>query len=149
VKRCPRSFVEEKNHTLAWHYRNVDPELGFIRSRELLDSLDHLIRNSQLQVVDGNKVIEIRVLGIDKGLAAKKIIQETSNDFILVIGDDKTDEDMFRSLADQAVTIKVGRGHSIAQYCITHTHEVIRLLQEFAHSANGHRHPAKEIVDQL
>src|SRR5690606_37671574 len=37
VKRCPRSFIEEKNHTLAWHYRNVEPELGFTRSRELLD----------------------------------------------------------------------------------------------------------------
>lgn len=149
MKRCPRSFVEEKNHTLAWHYRNVDPELGFIRSRELLDSLFHLIRNSQLQIIDGNKVIEIRVAGIDKGLAAKKIVQETTSDFILVVGDDKTDEDMFRALSDQAVTIKVGRGHSVAQYCITHTHEVIRLLQEFAHSPNGHKNSEKEVVDQL
>jgi trehalose 6-phosphate synthase/phosphatase len=66
VARCPASFVEEKNHTLAWHYRNVDDDLGFIRSRELLDNLFHLIRNGQLQVIDGNKVIEIRVAGIDK-----------------------------------------------------------------------------------
>ncbi|MEO5976778.1 MAG: bifunctional alpha,alpha-trehalose-phosphate synthase (UDP-forming)/trehalose-phosphatase [Chryseolinea sp.] len=149
MRRCPRSFVEEKNHTLAWHYRNVDSELGFIRSRELLDSLDHLIRNSQLQVVDGNKVIEIRVAGIDKGLAAKTILQGTTSDFILAMGDDKTDEDMFRSLADQAFTIKVGRGHSIAQYCIAHTHDVISLLQDFAHSNNDRTYAEKEIVDQL
>jgi trehalose 6-phosphate synthase/phosphatase len=132
VKRSPRSFIEEKNHTLAWHYRNVDPDLGFVRSRELLDSLYHLIRNGQLQVIDGNKVIEIRVAGIDKGVAAKKIIDETDSDFILVVGDDKTDEDMFRSLADRALTIKVGPGHSIAKYSVTNQNEIIRLLHAFA-----------------
>lgn len=132
VKRSPRSFIEEKNHTLAWHYRNVDPELGFVRSRELLDSLYHLIRNGQLQVIDGNKVIEIRVAGIDKGVAAKKIIDETESDFVLVVGDDKTDEDMFRSLANRALTIKVGPGHSIAQYSVTNQQEIIKLLYAFA-----------------
>lgn len=131
VKRSPRSFIEEKNHTLAWHYRNVEPELGFVRSRELLDNLFHLIRNGQLQVIDGNKVIEVRVAGIDKGVAAKKIIDESSSDFILVVGDDKTDEDMFRSLADRALTIKVGPGHSVAQYSVSNQQDIIRLLHEF------------------
>lgn len=132
VKRSPRSFIEEKNHTLAWHYRNVEPELGFTRSRELLDNLFHLIRNGQLQVIDGNKVIEIRVAGIDKGVAAKKIIGENSSDFVLVVGDDKTDEDMFRSLADKALTIKVGPGHSIAQYSVANQRDIIKLLYDFA-----------------
>lgn len=138
VKRCPRSFIEEKNHTLAWHYRNVEQELGFIRSRELLDSLFHLIRNSSLQIIDGNKVIEIRVAGINKGVAAKKIVEDKKSDFILVIGDDKTDEDMFKALADEAMTIKVGRGHSVAQYSIGHSHEVVRLLQEFTRTLQEH-----------
>lgn len=132
VKRSPRSFIEEKNHTLAWHYRNVDPELGFVRSRELLDSLFHLVRNGQLQVIDGNKVIEIRVAGVDKGVAAKKILEETQSEFVLVVGDDKTDEDMFRSLAGQALTIKVGPGHSVAQYSVSNQKEIISLLNAFA-----------------
>jgi trehalose 6-phosphate synthase/phosphatase len=132
AKRCPGSFIEEKNHTLAWHYRNVLPELGFIRSRELLDSLFHLIRNAHLQVIDGNKVIEVRIAGIDKGVAARKLAEENGSDFILAIGDDKTDEDMFRTLADRAVTIKVGPGHSVAQYSIAHQRDVIRLLQALA-----------------
>ncbi len=131
AKRSPRSFIEEKNHTLAWHYRNVDPELGFVRSRELLDSLFHLVRNGQLQVIDGNKVIEIRVAGIDKGVAAKKILDETQSEFVLVVGDDKTDEDMFRSLADRALTIKVGPGHSVAQYSVSNQKEIIKLLNAF------------------
>ena len=36
VTRCAGSFIEEKQNTLAWHYRNTDPGLGFMRSRELL-----------------------------------------------------------------------------------------------------------------
>ena len=137
VKRSPRSFIEEKNHTLAWHYRNVDPDLGFVRSRELLDSLFHLVRNGQLQIIDGNKVIEIRVAGIDKGVAAKKILEETKSEFVLIVGDDKTDEDMFRSLADRALTIKVGAGHSVAQYSVTNQREIIKLLQAFAEELIG------------
>jgi len=128
VLRSPGSFVEEKEHTLAWHYRNVDPDLGFVRSRELLDNLFHLVHNSSLQIIDGNKVIEIRVTGIDKGMAAKKILTRTPHDFVLAIGDDKTDEDMFKALEGQAVTIKVGGGLTAAQYSLSSQREVIDLL---------------------
>jgi trehalose 6-phosphate synthase/phosphatase len=129
-KRCPGSFIEEKNHTLAWHYRNVEAELGFTRSRELLDNLFHLVRNVQLQVIDGNKVIEVRIAGIDKGAAALKLLQDQAFDFVLAIGDDKTDEDMFRALAERGKTIKVGAGHSVAQYCIRTQREVLHFLNE-------------------
>ncbi len=129
-KRCPGSFVEEKNHTLAWHYRNVEPDAGFTRSRELLDNLYHLIRNAQLQVIDGNKVIEVRVAGIDKGAAALKLLDEGEYDFVMAVGDDKTDEDMFRALNDRAVTIKVGRGQSVANFSVKTQQEVIAFLEQ-------------------
>jgi trehalose 6-phosphate synthase/phosphatase len=130
-QRSPGAFIEEKKHTLVWHYRNVDPELGFIRSRELLDNLHHMVRNSQLHIIDGNKVIEIRVSGIDKGVVAKKFLEENTYDFVMAIGDDKTDEDMFRVLADRAYTVKIGSGHTLAQYHLTDQIEVLRLLTEF------------------
>lgn len=130
VKRSPGSFIEDKNHTLAWHYRNVQPELGFVRSRELLDSLLHLIRNAQLQVIDGNKVIEVRITGIDKGSAAQRLLEEDHADFVMAIGDDRTDEDMFRVLAEKAITIKVGPGHTVAQYVIPSQREVLQLLSQ-------------------
>jgi trehalose 6-phosphate synthase/phosphatase len=132
VQRSPGAFIEEKNHTLAWHYRNVDSELGFIRSRELLDTLHHMVRNAQLQIIDGNKVIEIRVAGIDKGAVAKRFLNGGSKyDFVLAIGDDKTDEDMFRALADRAITIKIGSGHTSAQYNLSSQNEVQSLLNKF------------------
>lgn len=130
--RCPGSFVEEKNLTLTWHYRNVEPDLGFVRSRELLDNLYHLIRNASLHIIDGNKVIEVRVAGIDKGVAAKKIIADRQIDFILAIGDDRTDEDMFRALSD-SITIKVGSGHTQAKYCLPNHKEVLHFLNQLVH----------------
>jgi trehalose 6-phosphate synthase/phosphatase len=130
-QRSPGAFIEEKKHTLVWHYRTVDPELGFIRSRELLDNLHHMVRNSQLHIIDGNKVIEIRVSGIDKGVVAKKFLEENDYDFAIAIGDDKTDEDMFRVLADRAYTVKIGPGHTLAQYHLTDQRDVLRLLAEF------------------
>jgi len=130
AQRSPGSFLEEKTHTLAWHYRNVHPELGFIRSRELLDNLHHLVRNTPLQIIDGNKVIEIRVSGIDKGSVAKRFLENKTYDFILAVGDDKTDEDMFKALADKAVTVKIGLGHTAAQYNLSNQQEVIHLLNQ-------------------
>jgi len=130
AQRSPGSFLEEKMHTLAWHYRNVLPDLGFIRSRELLDNLHHLVRNTSLQIIDGNKVIEVRISGVDKGSVAKKFLQDEAYDFILAVGDDKTDEDMFKALTDIAITVKIGAGHTAAHYSLANQSEVINLLNQ-------------------
>lgn len=129
-QRSPGSFVEEKTHTLAWHYRNVHPELGFIRSRELLDNLHHLVRNTPLQIIDGNKVIEVRTSGVDKGSVARRFLENEDYDFIMAVGDDKTDEDMFKALADRAITVKIGSGHTAAQYNLTNQGEVLHMLNQ-------------------
>ncbi|MFL5807991.1 MAG: bifunctional alpha,alpha-trehalose-phosphate synthase (UDP-forming)/trehalose-phosphatase, partial [Flavisolibacter sp.] len=92
VDRCAGSFIEEKKTTLAWHYRNTNAELGFMRSRELRNSLLQLTANTPLQVIDGNKVLEVRMVGVDKGAAANKLLANLNPDFTLAIGDDATDE---------------------------------------------------------
>jgi trehalose 6-phosphate synthase/phosphatase len=129
--RCAGSFVEEKRNTLTWHYRNTNSDLGFVRSRELLNSLQQLAVNTSLQIIDGNKVLEIRMTGIDKGITATKLINHFHPDFILCIGDDTTDEDMFRTLEHKAVTIKVGTAASSAKYNLPSQQEVLPFLQQF------------------
>jgi len=129
-KRTPGSFIEEKEYTIAWHYRNSDEELGFIRSRELLDNLYHLVRNTHLNVLDGHKVIEIRAAGIDKGIATGKLMELFPSDFILAMGDDKTDEDIFNVLKGRGVTVKVGSDLSAAEYNVRNQREAFRLLDE-------------------
>jgi trehalose 6-phosphate synthase/phosphatase len=131
VDRCAGSFIEEKKSTLAWHYRNTHPELGFQRSRELRNSLLQLITNTSLQVIDGNKVLEVRMVGVDKGATAMSILGNLNPDFILCIGDDTTDEDMFRLLRDSGYTIKIGRGNTAAQYTILSQREVFPFLKRF------------------
>jgi trehalose 6-phosphate synthase/phosphatase len=129
--RCVGSFVEEKKNTLAWHYRNTHPDLGFNRSRELRNALLQLTANTALQVIDGNKVLEIRQTGIDKGATAQKIYDRFNPDFMLCIGDDTTDEDMFRILRDKAWTIKIGGGGTAAKYTMWSQTQVLPLLKKF------------------
>jgi trehalose 6-phosphate synthase/phosphatase len=131
VERCAGSFIEEKKSTLAWHYRNTYPELGFMRSRELRNSLLQLTANTSLQVIDGNRVLEVRMVGVDKGASSTQMINYLNPDFILCIGDDTTDEDMFRALYEKAYTIKVGRGSTAAQYTLLSQREVYPFLRRF------------------
>ena len=131
VTRCAGSFIEEKKNTLAWHYRNTDPDFGFVRSRELHHSLLQLTTNTPLQVIDGNKVIEVRLMGVDKGATAINIINHFNPDFTLCLGDDTTDEDMFKSLRDKAYTIKIGSGNTAANYTLWSQTDVIPLLRKF------------------
>ena len=56
VDRLPGALLEEKEFSLAWHYRRADPEQASRRSRELLDALAGFTRNIDVQVLEGNKV---------------------------------------------------------------------------------------------
>lgn len=142
-ERSPGAFVEEKENTLVWHYRNVNPELAFTRSRELLDNLYHMVRNSHLQVLDGNKVIEIKPSNINKGIIASQLIKEDQYDFIIAIGDDKTDEDMFRVIPKNGYSIKIGEDSTIAQYFLSDQADTIRLLRSFSDTKKSF--PMKQI----
>jgi len=116
VDRTPRSFIEEKTFSLAWHYRKVDHELGEVRSGELKEDLLLLTSNRNLMVLEGSKVIEVKCAGINKGRAVTHWMSDNSNDFILALGDDWTDEDIFEALPDTSYTIKVGLGHTKARF---------------------------------
>ncbi|MBO9640801.1 MAG: hypothetical protein J7576_21720, partial [Siphonobacter aquaeclarae] len=76
--------------------------------------------------------VEVRVAGVDKGSVASRLASADQYDFILAIGDDRTDEDMFRALTDRAVTIKVGQQKTLARYSLPDTAAVLSFLQRFA-----------------
>ncbi len=138
VTRCVGSIIEEKQNTLAWHYRNTHPGLGFTRSRELLNNLLQLTANTPVQVIDGNKVLEVRLTGVDKGMTALKVFNHFQPDFALCIGDDTTDEDMFKVLENRAFTIKIGSCSTEANYNIISQAEVLPFLQQMVAPANNH-----------
>src|SRR5690606_26542367 len=96
--RVPGSLLEEKDYSLAWHYRRADPELGVSAAKELMDDLVNYTANFDVQVLEGKKVVEVRNSGINKGVAALHCIALHAPDLVVAAGDDQTDEDLFRTL---------------------------------------------------
>lgn len=134
VERTPGSFIEAKDYSLAWHYRKTDSWLADIRVRDLINSLLYPTNKHNLQILDGNKVVEVKVSGIDKGRAAQQWLKKDRWDFVLALGDDRTDEDTFRALPDSAYTIKIGQGETAARYNLRTHHEVLELLDKLAYA---------------
>ena len=132
VDRTAGTFIEEKNYSLAWHYRNADPDLGEKRASELSSVLKELSANNELGVLDGNKVLEIKDSTIHKGKAATKHIFDKDYDFIFSIGDDWTDEYMFHDLPDTSYSVKVGLQKTAARFYVDDTSRVRDLLKGFA-----------------
>jgi trehalose 6-phosphate synthase/phosphatase len=128
VDRTPGAFIEEKNYSLVWHYRKAEPEQGVLRANELKDELTNLIANHNLEIMEGNKVIEVKSGGINKGAAAMRFLGNQQFDFILAIGDDWTDEYMFRELPEMAVTVKVGMVNTAAKFKVESVNAVRKLL---------------------
>jgi len=139
VNRIPESFIEEKTFSLVWHYRNAEQESAEAAARELLDTMTNFTTNLNIYVVPGDKVVEVRTLGINKGnfystqLAktnGNAKLAETNSDFVLALGDDWTDEDLFAVLQPNAYSIKVGLKMSKARFNVKSHHEVKALFQQ-------------------
>ncbi len=130
--RVPRTFIEEKEYGIAWHYRRADPELGEIRAGELVDYLTDFLANKDLHVMHGNKVVEVRNSEINKGRGVMPWLLDKKWDFILALGDDWTDEDLFRILPPESYSIKVPYGSTQAKYLLDSPQAARNLLLEMA-----------------
>jgi trehalose 6-phosphate synthase/phosphatase len=132
AEKLPGCLVEEKDYSLAFHYRRSDAGLANVRVRELVNYLTSYTANMDLKLMRGNKVVEVRPAGIDKGIAAMHWLSGVmaNESFILAIGDDATDEDLFRVMPQRAFSIKVGVGSSGALYNLNNTDEVLHLLND-------------------
>jgi trehalose 6-phosphate synthase/phosphatase len=128
VDRTPRSFIEEKTSSLVWHFRNVDPQLASVRAMELRNLLHERIGTLPVGILQGDKVVEVKNVSANKGRAAERWLSKKNWNFILAIGDDRTDEDMFKILPKSAFSIKVGFGLSEAQFNVHSSKDVRSLL---------------------
>jgi trehalose 6-phosphate synthase/phosphatase len=129
VERVPGSSLEEKDYALVWHYRlALDQELAAQRAKELTDDVVSYTANLDVQVLEGKKAIEVRNSGVTKGVAGEAAIAY-GPDFIFAAGDDATDEDLFRALPREAITVCVGATHSHAAYRLTDYRELRAVLR--------------------
>jgi trehalose 6-phosphate synthase/phosphatase len=125
----PGAHVEVKSASMAWHYRAAARDFGNRQAHELRLLLGDVLSNQPAEVLEGKKVIEVRMRGVSKGMVARRIQAETGDGTALVaIGDDRTDEDLFRALPAGAITIAVGRASAAARFHVDDHRGVRRLL---------------------
>jgi len=137
--RLPGAFVEEKEFSLVWHYRDADSEQGTMVARELTDDLLSFTGNIDVQVVQRNKTVEVRNTGIGKAAAARLWLAERQFDFVIAIGDDADDEEIFRVLPSHAYSIRVGITSTMARFNVREPKEVVELLTGLAQAGIVHR----------
>jgi trehalose 6-phosphate synthase/phosphatase len=135
VDRLPGAFVEEKEYTLAWHYRQADADLALLRAKELAAHLLSLTEASDLKVVEGSKVIEVRPSSLSKGKSCLSYLAR-GYDFVLAMGDDTTDEDLFRALPETAWSLRIGLGRSHARFNVYNQRQARRLLDALVEASD-------------
>ncbi|KAG6581373.1 putative alpha,alpha-trehalose-phosphate synthase [UDP-forming] 7, partial [Cucurbita argyrosperma subsp. sororia] len=142
------SSIETKESALVWHHRDADPDFGCSQAKELLDHLESVLANEPVAVKSGQFIVEVKPQGVSKGLVAEKIFTSMTDagrqaDFVLCIGDDRSDEDMFEIIGHAVSSgvlssntlvfaCTVGQKPSKAKYYLDDTTEVINMLEALA-----------------
>ena len=137
MDRLPGASIEEKDFSLAWHFRGAHPQQAEALAGEMVDHLMSFTANIDVQVLRGKKVVEVRSAGVDKGVAALHWLAQDQYDFILASGDDWTDEDIFAVLPETAFSIRVGLTSSRARFNLREPSDVLHLLGELAGSLHA------------
>lgn len=133
LDKTPNSTLEVKETALVWHCRNVDAWMASLRAQQLVNALIGPCTRLNLQIMQGNKIVEIKPPVFSKGSEAKRLLRKDRYDFILALGDDVTDEDTFRALPKRAHTIKIGSVSERAKYYMLSQEEVIPFLRKLYH----------------
>lgn len=136
--RTSGAYLEEKEASVAWHYRQADPVQGRRLALELAHHLTVSLAQSPLQVVHGSCVVEVRPQGVNKGAAYQALVHRFDRfDFVLAAGDDRSDEDLFGALEPEAWSIRVGSGYSNARQRLENPQELRALLATLTRSSSA------------
>jgi trehalose 6-phosphate synthase/phosphatase len=135
------SSIESKESALVWHYKDADPDFGSWQAKELLDHLEGVLANEPVEVVPGATIVEVKPQGVSKGKAAERILHElqgTVNDFVLCIGNDRSDEDMFNAMPSKegsCFACTVGQKPSKAPFYVNDPADVVATLGKLTEAA--------------
>ncbi|MBA0627833.1 hypothetical protein Godav_022640, partial [Gossypium davidsonii] len=139
------SSIETKESALVWHHRDADPGFGSSQAKEMLDHLESVLANEPVAVKSGQFIVEVKPQGVSKGMVAEKIFTTMSEkgkqaDFVLCIGDDRSDEEMFEIISNaissgilssstSVFACTVGQKPSKARYYLDDPAEVLNMLE--------------------
>ncbi|CAM8991512.1 unnamed protein product [Rhodiola kirilowii] len=146
------SYIEKKESSLVWHHQDADLGFGSGQAKELLDHLESVLANEPVAVKRGQFIVEVKPQGVTKGSVAQKIFNSMAGsgrqaDFVLCIGDDRSDEDMFEIIGSATTSgilssntsvyaCTVGQKPSKAKYYVDDTTEVINVLEALAEASD-------------
>ncbi|PKC74143.1 hypothetical protein RhiirA1_516604 [Rhizophagus irregularis] len=126
TERTPGSLIEKKNLSIVWHYRTADnSNYGAWQAAECQNHIqDALGSTYPIHAIAGNKNIEVMARNISKSVAVRQILTTIEPDFILCMGDDRTDEDMFDFVnkldnVKTVITCTVGSKSSEAKWFVS------------------------------
>lgn len=125
----PGFIVEEKPASVAFHYRNADPDAA----APTLDAVrSGPAARPGVHTKEGKMVVELAVVETSKGTAIDRLRAQVSADGLLFAGDDVTDEDGFAHLTQHDIGIKVGPGDTRATHRVDDTAAFARTLETLA-----------------
>ena len=127
AEKTPGALVEQKGWALVWHYHSASPYFSQKHLVALRRRLKPIAKGYGVQVIEGHKVLEVRPADVNKGRVAQEWLMH-DYDFVMAIGDDSTDEDMFAAMPPGGYSIKVGRGNTLARFRLPDVLSVLRLL---------------------
>ena len=146
------SYIENKESALVWHHQDADPGFGSSQAKEMLDHLESVLANEPVSVKSGQYIVEVKPQGVSKGVIAENILISMKErgkqaDFVLCIGDDRSDEDMFENIADvikrgmvapktPLFACTVGQKPSKAKFYLDDTFEVATMLSALAEATD-------------
>eukprot|EP00187_Rhodella_violacea_P003014 CAMPEP_0174911058 /NCGR_PEP_ID=MMETSP0167-20121228/75179_1 /TAXON_ID=38298 /ORGANISM="Rhodella maculata, Strain CCMP736" /LENGTH=958 /DNA_ID=CAMNT_0016155485 /DNA_START=81 /DNA_END=2957 /DNA_ORIENTATION=- len=138
TERTDGSYVEEKSAGLVWHYLDADPDFGEWQAKELHGDLEDVMSPFPVEVVSGSGWLQVRSKSLNKGKMVEKILERLGEagkpDFVMCMGDDRTDEDMFVSVhsalpgSESLFTCTVGVKPSNAKFYLRNHDEVSHIL---------------------
>lgn len=137
TERTPGAYVECKDTSIVWHYRTLEGADSQFVSWQAAECQNHIAdsvnKNFAVHAVAGNTTIEVIPTEINKSSITNRILQETTPDFVLSIGDDRSDEDMFAFLNKQkdlkVITCTIGTRITEATYTIPNVGTVLSTLE--------------------
>ncbi|MCZ2810991.1 MULTISPECIES: trehalose-phosphatase [unclassified Modestobacter] len=130
VEAVPGARLEHKPAGAAVHVRTVADRAA--AARLLADVAAGPGADPALTAKPGKDVLELAVTDADKGSALLRLRTELGAQGALYLGDDVTDEDGFRALAPDGVTVKVGDGDTAAAHRVPDLDGVRAVLERLA-----------------
>lgn len=126
VTSFPGTRSEVKPFSVALHYRNAhDPQGAAAAARSVATTRGE-------RILEGKMVVEIMLVEGNKGTAVAAYAQQNEADAIVFFGDDVTDEDVFRIMSGEDVSVKVGPGDTAAQFRVSSPEDVGTCLEILA-----------------